>query len=99
MNASEAKEGKIELTAQCDGLLKINREKLNEVNALGQIVLASRHGNFPVKKGDKIVGMRVVPLVIEEEKMNHVKELCGEEPIFTILPFHQMNGSLRARNL
>ena len=54
MNASEAKEGKIELTAQCDGLLKINREKLNEVNALGQIVLASRHGNFPVKKGDKI---------------------------------------------
>ena len=90
MNASEAKEGKIELTAQCDGLLKINREKLNKVNALGQIVLASRHGNFPVKKGDKIVGMRVVPLVIEEEKMNHVKELCGEEPIFTILPFHQM---------
>ena len=90
MNASEAKEGKIELTAQCDGLLKINREKLNEVNALGQIVLASRHGNFTVKKGDKIVGMRVVPLVIEEEKMNHVRELCGEEPIFTILPFHQM---------
>ena len=84
MNASEAKEGKIELTAQCDGLLKINDEKFNEVNALGQIVLASRHGNFPVKKGDKIVGMRVVPLVIEEEKMNHVKELCGEEPIFTI---------------
>ena len=45
---------------------------------------------FPGEKGDKIVGMRVVPLVIEEEKMNHVKELCGEEPIFTILPFHQM---------
>ena len=90
MSPSQIKEGKIELTAQCDGLLKINREKLNEVNALGQIVLASRHGNFPVKKGDKIVGMRVVPLVIEEEKMNHVKELCGEEPIFTILPFHQM---------
>ena len=87
MNASEAKEGKIELTAQCDGLLKINREKLNEVNALGQIVLASRHGNFPVKKGDKIVGMRVVPLVIEEEKMNHVKELCGEEPIFMKVGF------------
>ena len=90
MHPTDVKEGKIELTAQCDGLLKINREKLNEVNALGQIVLASRHGNFPVKKGDKIVGMRVVPLVIEEEKMNHVKELCGEEPIFTILPFHQM---------
>ena len=38
------------------------------MNGLGQIVIASRHGNFPVKKGDKIAGMRVVPLVIEEEK-------------------------------
>ena len=66
MKASEPKEGKIELTAECDGLLKVDREKLNAVNAMGQIVLASRHGNFAVKKGDKIVGMRVVPLVIEE---------------------------------
>lgn len=46
-------------------------------------MLASRHGNFPVKKGDKIVGMRVDSASVEEEKMNHVKELCGEEPIFT----------------
>ena len=32
MHPTDVKEGKIELTAQCDGLLKINREKLNEVN-------------------------------------------------------------------
>ena len=94
MKASEAKEGKIELTAECDGLLKIDREKLNAVNGMGQMVLASRHGNFPVKKGDKIVGMRVVPLVIEEEKMNRVKEICGEEPVFRILPFHSMKAGI-----
>ena len=46
MKASEPKEGKIELTAETDGLLKINRTKLNAVNAMGQIVLASRHGEF-----------------------------------------------------
>ena len=92
MKASEPKEGKIELTAECSGLLKINREKLNAVNAMGQMVLASRHGDFPVKKGDKIVGMRVVPLVIEEEKMDRVKEICGGEPIFTLLPFRKMKA-------
>ena len=70
MEPSEVKEGKIELTAQCDGLLKIDRQKLNKVNSIGEIVLASRHGDFPVKRGDKIVGMRVVPLVIKEEKMH-----------------------------
>ncbi len=94
MKASEAKEGKIELTAETDGLLKINREKLNAVNGMGQMVLASRHGNFPVRKGDKIVGMRVVPLVIEEEKMNRVKEICADEPIFKILPFKEMKAAI-----
>ena len=94
MKASEPKEGKIELTAECDGLLKTDREKLNKVNAMGQIVLASRHGNFPVKKGDKIAGMRVVPLVIEEEKMNRIKEICGEEPIFRLLPFRKMKAGI-----
>lgn len=96
MEASEAKEGKIELTAQTDGLLKIDRQKLNAVNAMGQMVLASRHGDFPVKKGDKIAGMRVVPLVIEEEKMERVKEICGDRPVFTILPFRRMRAGIIA---
>ena len=61
---------------------------------MGQMVLASRHGNFPVRKGDKIVGMRVVPLVIEEEKMNRVKEICADEPIFKILPFKEMKAAI-----
>lgn len=94
MKASDPKEGKIELTAEVDGLLKIDRKKLNAVNAMGQIVLASRHGDFPVKKGDKIAGMRVVPLVIEKEKMERVKEVCGEGPVFTILPFQKMKAGI-----
>lgn len=94
MESSEVKEGKIELKAVQDGLLKLDKEKLNIVNGLGQIVIAARHGNFPVKKGDKIAGMRVVPLVIEEEKMNKVKEICGKEPIFQILPFQKMRAGI-----
>lgn len=89
MHPSEVKEGKIELNADCDGVLKINGEKLRAVNALGEMMIASRHGNFPVKKGDKIAGTRVIPLVIEEEKMNRAKEVAGKEPIFHILPYEQ----------
>lgn len=94
MEASEAKEGKIELKAQQDGLLKLDCRKLNQMNALGQIVIASRHGDFPVKKGDKITGMRVVPLVIEEEKMNRIKEIGGQEPVFSILPFSRLKAGI-----
>ena len=94
MSPSDVKEGKIELTADTDGLLKVDREKLDQVNGLGQFVIASRHGNFPVKKGDKIAGMRVVPLVIEEEKMERVKEICGQESIFSLLPFRKMKAGI-----
>ncbi len=87
MRPSEIKEGKIELIAQCDGLLKIDREKLNKINALGEMMIASRHGDFPVKAGDKIAGMRVIPLVIEKEKMERAKEAGGMSPVFELKLF------------
>ena len=96
MHGSEVKEGKIELIADLDGLLKIRREALNRVNRLGEMMIASRHGDFPVKKGDKIAGTRIIPLVIEEEKMNRAKEAAGEMPIFEILPFRERKTGIIA---
>ena len=81
------KEGKIELSAECDGIFRINREKLLAVNSFGQMMIATRHGDFPVKKGDKLAGTRIIPLVIEKEKMEKVRALCGEEPILRVDPY------------
>lgn len=87
MRPSEVKEGKIELIAECGGLLKVDKERLNLVNGAGEMMIASRHGNFPVKAGDKLAGTRIIPLVIEKEKMEKVKRMCGEKPIFELKPF------------
>lgn len=91
MERSQAKEGKIELSAACDGLLKINNNGLKAVNGFGQMMIATRHGNFAVKKGDKLAGTRIIPLVIEEEKMTKAKEAAmaatGNKPILDLLPF------------
>ena len=69
MHPSDVKEGKIELIADCDGLLKVDREKLKKVNSLGEMMIATRHGDTYVKKGDKLAGTRIIPLVIKKEKM------------------------------
>lgn len=99
MRPSEVKEGKIEVIAECDGLLKVDRERLNRVNALGEMMIASRHGNFPVKKGDKIAGTRIIPLVIEKEKMERAKEVCEGAPIFELKPFlHKKVGIVTTGN-
>ena len=94
MHGSEIKEGKIELIADCDGLLKIRRDALQAVNSLGEMMIASRHGNFPVRKGDKIAGTRIIPLVIEKEKMDRAEEAAGESPIFSILPFQNKKAGI-----
>ena len=87
MLVSEVKEGKIELSAACEGLFKVDSKRLQLVNSFGQMMIATRHGNTPVRKGDKLAGTRISPLVIEKEKMYTVQELCGEEPILKLMPY------------
>ena len=87
MHATEAKEGKIELIADCNGLLTIRRQGLQAVNSLGEMMIASRHGGFAVKRGDVLAGMRVISLVISKAKMEAAKAAAGTEPLFNVLPF------------
>lgn len=94
MRATQPKEGKIEILADTDGLLKINSDRLRAVNSMGEMMIATVHGNFPVKKGDKIAATRIIPLVIEQEKMDKACALAGEKPLLEILPFQQMKAGI-----
>lgn len=87
MHPSKVKEGKIEVLADRSGLLKVDRERLNLLNGLGEMMIASRHGNFPVKAGERIAGTRIIPLVIEKEKMERAKKVCEGKPLFELKPF------------
>lgn len=103
MERSQAREGKIELTASCDGLLKVNNQGLRVVNGFGRMMIASRHGNFAVKKGDKLAGTRIIPLLIEEEAMkaaeNAVFQVTGGKPVLELKPFvHKKVGIVTTGN-
>lgn len=87
MDRSGVKEGKIELTAAVDGLFWLDREKLIAINSLEDIMIATRHGDTAVKAGDKLCGTRVIPLVIEEEKLQAAEAAAGDAPIMAVLPY------------
>ena len=87
---SEVKEGKINFIAACDGLLVINTKLLYELNSLGEIILVTLHNNYPVKKGQKVAGTRVIPLVIDEDKIKNAETLIGDEKIVSIIPYSPM---------
>ena len=57
MSATEPREGKIELRAECDGLFQVDVKRLFAVNSVEQIMIATRHGDTAVRCGDKLAGM------------------------------------------
>jgi molybdenum cofactor synthesis domain-containing protein len=58
------------------------------------MIIATRHTNFPVKKGDKLAGTRVIPLIIEKTKMDKALEIGGGIPLMEILPFKNKKAGI-----
>ncbi|MEJ2642412.1 MAG: molybdopterin-binding protein [Desulfosarcinaceae bacterium] len=84
-------EGRINLEAQIDGLLKIDIQALTRLNSLGDIVFATLHSNHQVKKGQPIAGTRVVPLVVATDLVARAEALCRENPpLIQVKPFRQL---------
>ena len=88
----EPKEGKITLTAAHDGLVYSSEEVILTLNTLEGVILATLHNHYPVKKGDKIAGTRVVPLMIEEKLIIEAEEIVGSysSPILDVRPLKHL---------
>jgi len=82
LDFSEVKEGKINFVATCDGFIKVDVEALFKLNSIGEMALVTRHNNVFVRKGERVAGTRVIPLMIEKEKMSQVEAIA--EPIIWI---------------
>lgn len=87
IDRGEVREGKIELTAACDGCFVLDTERLNRINGIDEIMIATRKGGTAVSKGDKLAGTRVIPLVIRRDKLDIAEEIAGEEPIMRVAPY------------
>ena len=94
MHATEPKEGKIELIADCAGLFCVDVDRLEQVNSVDALMIATRHTNTPVRKGDKLAGTRVIPLVIEEKIVQQAEMICGTEPLLQIKPYRMKTAGL-----
>jgi molybdopterin biosynthesis enzyme len=65
----------------------VDAEKLNAVNAVPDVMLATRKGATAVKAGDKLAGMRVIPLVVPETTLDAAAAAAGSTPILNVLPY------------
>lgn len=74
--SGEPVEGKLNLVATHDGLLKIEIEALYQFNLLGEVMCATLHSNTPVKKGDQLAGTRLIPLVSKRGIVNNAVNIA-----------------------
>lgn len=91
LSLSEPKEGKVELSAVREGLLKVNTQALYELNSYPDVMLATIHTNQRVKAGKVVAGTRIIPLFIAETEILDLEESCRKYPsIIEILPFRSL---------
>lgn len=91
MHPSDVKEGKIELIADETGIFFVDVERLRKVNSLGEMMIATIPTGIRVEKGQRLCGTRIIPLVIEKEKMDKAREVAGPKPLMNIIPFKAKN--------
>ena len=92
---SGPKEGKIDLVAEEDGLLKINVQSLYEINESEEAVLVTLHSNQVVRRGRIVGGTRIIPLVIEEGKIGRIEDICSKSaPLIEIKPLRPLRAGI-----
>jgi hypothetical protein len=69
-------EGKINLVAERDGLLKVDHEALVRFNMLGEVMCATVHNNSVVLEGQTVAGTRAIPLVVKRSVVKTAVEIA-----------------------
>lgn len=96
LTATEPKEGKITLKAEVDGVLKVNSEKLIAVNSVDEVMIATKYGNTLIRKGRNAAAMRVIPLMISEERLKEAEEAAGDKPLVSVIPLKAKKAAVLA---
>ena len=79
-------EGKVELIAEQDGLLKVNTDILAELIDQDEIMFATLHKDQVVRTGEKVAGTRVIPLFVKEEIVTKAEEVLKSDSLIQVLP-------------
>ena len=80
---SDIREGKINITAKKDGILKIDINTLNKINKIGEIILVTKYNNSYIKKGENVAATRVIPLLIEKFQLDEMEKLVKDKNVLT----------------
>ena len=88
-------EGRVNLKTTSPGLIKINVPALDEINLLGDIIIATVHNNTVCKEGMTVTGTRIIQLFTSEDKLTQMEQIARKnQPVITLTPMKLKNIGL-----
>lgn len=87
-------EGKMVLVSDSSGLFVLDRELLSSVNSIDDITVTSIPSHFPIKPGDRIASMRIVPLATPEKNILAFEKLCADRKLFDIFSYKRLKTGI-----
>ena len=82
-------EGKMVLIADRRGMFRVDVPLLREVNAIGDLTIATLPDHYPVEAGARLASMRIVPLVTEEAQIEAAEALCRGKKLLDLRPYEE----------
>jgi len=80
------REGRIRITASRNGLLIVDKERLERFNNMPGVMCASQRSFTPVVKGEEVASTRAIPLYLPAADFRNAMAILAESPLFKVLP-------------
>jgi formylmethanofuran dehydrogenase subunit E len=87
--AGPAREGKINLRAERDGLLLVDRERLLQFNLVEGVMCAGRQSFRVLREGQLIAGTRAIPLYLPRRDFHRALAVLETGPVFEVRPLRR----------
>ena len=95
VTASRASTGRVNLVATVPGLLQVDRDRLNAVNAVHEALTV---GTLPdaaqVAAKDMLATVKVIPFAVAEDVMAEAERVARQRPVLRLHPFRPLRVGL-----
>jgi molybdenum cofactor synthesis domain-containing protein len=89
------REGKIELYAAYNGLLKVDVPALAAFNLVDEVMCATLHNYMPVKKGEKVAATRAIPLIMKQAAIERATAIASQNGgVVSVKPLQKTRAGL-----
>ncbi|MEW6048201.1 MAG: molybdopterin-binding protein [Bacillota bacterium] len=81
-----------DLRASRTGLLKVDSVRLQRLNLVDGLLVATRHDNSPVKEGEVVARAKVRDLAVREEVLREAEGIAAGHPMLCVLPYRRLRA-------